>query len=215
MVNVISKISNGCRWRIKHFVAKQKSKIDFGSLRKLAPVSQCWGLDRGTPVDRYYIGKFLEQNKDDIKGAVLEFQNSHFTKKFGEDRIDVADTIDNAESNITTINADLRDTDSLPRDKYDCIICTQVLQLIDDTDLCIKNMKMMLKDDGVLLCTVPTTSKIAFEEDFDFWRFTKAGAKYVFEKNFDSNCLHITAYGNAFINTCFIQGIVVEDITRQ
>ena len=40
-------------------------------LRRLAPVSDKWGHDRGTPVDRWYIERFLERQAGDIRGRVL------------------------------------------------------------------------------------------------------------------------------------------------
>ena len=36
------------------------------------PMSDSWGFERGTPVDRYYIERFLERNADAIRGDVLE-----------------------------------------------------------------------------------------------------------------------------------------------
>ena len=35
--------------------------INFGDLRRLAPVSKEFGFERGLPVDRYYIEKFLAE----------------------------------------------------------------------------------------------------------------------------------------------------------
>ena len=31
-----------------------------GTLRRLTPLSQHWGADRGTPMDRYYVRRFLD-----------------------------------------------------------------------------------------------------------------------------------------------------------
>ncbi len=44
------------------------ANLDWGSLRKTEPVSRAWGLDRGTPVDRYYIAQFLDQHAAAITG---------------------------------------------------------------------------------------------------------------------------------------------------
>ena len=40
------------------------------------PVSDHWGWDRGTPVDRYYIEQFLAEHAADVRGRVLEVKDS-------------------------------------------------------------------------------------------------------------------------------------------
>jgi len=190
-------------------------KVDFGSLRKLTPVSECWGFDRGRPVDRYYIENFLERHQDDIRGTVLEIQNNRYTVRYGGDKVHCSETLDNESSNPTTYHLDLRESQNLPEERFDCIIFTQTLQLVDDVDAVIKNLYAMLKMGGVLLCTVPTVSKIAIEENCDYWRFTKAAARYLFKKKFNESKLYIEAFGNIFIGVCFLEGITVEEINKE
>ena len=192
-------------------------KINFGDLRRLTPVSRCWGFDRGAPIDRYYIEKFLEKNKAAIKGSVLEIQWAGYTRRFGGSKVRCSDVLDIDTSNkVATIYADLRVTRALPKEKYDCIIFTQTLQCIDNYDVVIKNLRGMLKENGVLLCTLPSVSRIDYKsgEKSDFWRFTKASARYIFKKHFAENKLQIHVYGNVFADICFLAGISVEEISR-
>ena len=44
-------------------------KVRMGSLRRVVPLSQEFGFDRGLPVDRFYIEAFLEENAELIVGA--------------------------------------------------------------------------------------------------------------------------------------------------
>jgi hypothetical protein len=44
--------------------------------RATAPVSADFGYDRGTPIDRYYIERFLNDERDSIRGQVLEVKDS-------------------------------------------------------------------------------------------------------------------------------------------
>src|SRR5690348_1817652 len=64
-----------------------------GSIRRTTPLSPIWGHDRGTPVDRYYIEQFLDRNRQDIRGRVLEIKDSSYTDRFGAgvERSDVLD----------------------------------------------------------------------------------------------------------------------------
>ena len=41
--------------------------VDFGGLRRLTPVSRAFGFDRGLPIDRYYIERFLAAHAEDAE----------------------------------------------------------------------------------------------------------------------------------------------------
>ena len=47
------------------------------------PISQKFGFDRGTPVDRYYIEVFLAAYSRDIRGRALEVGDASYCRKFG------------------------------------------------------------------------------------------------------------------------------------
>ena len=47
----------------------QPATLDWGDLRRLQPVSSVWGIDRGQPLDRYYIERFLNRHRKDIRGT--------------------------------------------------------------------------------------------------------------------------------------------------
>jgi hypothetical protein len=50
--------------------------VRFVSLRRVVPVSQIFGLERGHGIDRYYIERFLARHAEDVRGAVLEIPRS-------------------------------------------------------------------------------------------------------------------------------------------
>lgn len=54
---------------------------------KTRPVSKKFGADRGKAVDRYYIERFLEENKELIHGDCLEIAENTYTMRYGKDRI--------------------------------------------------------------------------------------------------------------------------------
>src|SRR5215208_965701 len=102
----------------------------WGGLRRTAPVSRNFGWDRGRPVDRWYIERFLERTAADIRGTVLEFGDDAYARRFGRElaRVDVADV--NPANEQAALTADLNSPGALPEATYDCIICTQVLLLV-------------------------------------------------------------------------------------
>ena len=74
-------------------------KVDFGSLRRLNPISTMFGYDRGRPIDRYYIENFLAYHADDIRGRVLEIGDDSYTRQFGGGRVEVSDVLHVTEGN--------------------------------------------------------------------------------------------------------------------
>ncbi|MEJ7787734.1 MAG: hypothetical protein WKF96_23275, partial [Solirubrobacteraceae bacterium] len=59
--------------------------VRLGSLGSSEPISSAWGFDRGLPVDRWYIERFLGQHRADVTGRVLEVKDSGYTDRFGHD----------------------------------------------------------------------------------------------------------------------------------
>jgi len=223
MLNLFEKVYSGIRWRVNKVFngtdpkerTRQKEPVVFGNLRRLHPFSRHWGMDRGQAIDRHYIESFLAKHAADIKGTVLEIQKNTYTLRYGGKKVTCSETMDNNSENPTTWKADLRDTQALPERRYDCIIFTQTLQLIDDVDKVIGNLHRMLKEGGVVLCTAPTTSKMASEENGDYWRFTKAAINYLFSRHFSKENLMVEAYGNIFVNICFLEGISQEEVNQE
>jgi SAM-dependent methyltransferase len=205
--------------------------VRFGSLRRVSPVSRDFGWDRGTPVDRYYIERFLERHAApradgarDIRGHVLEIGEDRYTRQFGRlgeaglgvDRVEVLDLDEGNPS--ATIVADLTSADHVPSRTFDCVICTQTLHLIYDVRAAIRAIHRLLKPGGVLLATVPGISQICPSDDElwdDYWRFTTRSARRITEEAFPARNVSVEAFGNVLTATAFLQGIVTEELDRE
>lgn len=73
---------------------------------------------------------------------------------------------------------------------FDCALCTDVLEHLKNPGKAIAETYRLLKLGGIAIYTVPLFWHL-HEQPRDFYRFTKYGLKYLFEKNgFD--CLEIT-----------------------
>jgi len=130
-------------------------KVRFGSLRRVTPISQQWGFDRGLPIDRYYIENFLAHHENDIRGRVLEIGDNSYTPKFGGNRVTKSDVLYVEEGNPkATIVADLTSANHISSNTFDCIILTQTLQLIYDVQAALQTSFRILKPGGVLLATL-------------------------------------------------------------
>jgi hypothetical protein len=133
----------------------------FGDLPR-EPLSDHYGLDRGTPVDRRYIEGFLSARRGVIHGAVLEVHDDTYTTRFGEDRVSRSIVVDiDATNPNATLIADLQLAGALPPDSYDCIILTQTLHLLRRPGVCVANCFAALRPGGGLLATAPSVSRVS------------------------------------------------------
>lgn len=185
-----------------------------GTLWRTTPLSDVWGLDRGTPVDRYYIEGFLEEHRSDIRGRVLEVQDGAYTQRFGVgvERRDVLD-IDPANARATIV-ADLAAADIIPSDTFDSFILTQTLQYLYDTRAALAHSHRILRPGGVLLATLPAVSRIdrALEER-DCWRFTSVSCSRLFGDAFGAEQVVVRSYGNVLTAIAFLTGMAREELS--
>lgn len=188
-----------------------------GTLRRTTPLSDHWGFERGTPVDRYYIQGFLEENRSDIRGRVLEVKDSSYTDKYGIG-VNQRDVLDiDAANPGSTIIADLAAAETISSDKFDCFILTQTLQLIYDTRAAITHAHRILRPGGVLLVTVPAVSRVATRYGLksDYWRFTAASCLRLLGDVFGAKQVTVRSYGNVLTGVAFLMGMAHEELSRR
>jgi hypothetical protein len=191
----------------------------FGSLRRLKPISPDWGMERGQPIDRYYIERFLEQHSSDIRGRVLEIGDNTYTRQFGQDKVSESVVLHVAEQkeHVTLIGS-LTDKTTIPAAGFDCFIVTQTLQAIFDIQSAIDTIYHGLRPGGVALITVPGISKIS-RYDMDrwgyYWSFTTRSAEALFGKAFPLDHLQIKTHGNVLSSVAFLHGLASQELRRK
>jgi GT2 family glycosyltransferase len=187
-----------------------------GTLRRTTPVSDCWGFDRGQPVDRYYIERFLTEYRRDIHGRVMEILDSTYTDRFGVNvtRSDVLDI--DPQNTKATFTADLAAADAVPDEIFDSVIVTQTLQLIFDTSAALRHLHRMLRPGGVLLATVPAVSRVSKRVGVtgDYWRFTVASCSRLAKEVFGDD-VTITAFGNVLSGIAFLTGMAKDELSPE
>jgi peptidoglycan/xylan/chitin deacetylase (PgdA/CDA1 family)/SAM-dependent methyltransferase len=179
------------------------------------PLSREWGFDRGTPIDRVYIEEFLARNRSDVTGRVLEVGDDTYTRRFGGDRVESRDVLHVSPGNPSaTLVADLTRADHIPDDTFDCVILTQTLQLIYDLPAAVAALARILKPGGVLLATVPGTTRTSRREWADgwFWSLTPASTRRLFEAHFPPEALEIQGHGNVMTASAFLYGLAAEEL---
>jgi SAM-dependent methyltransferase len=181
----------------------------------LEPVSRQFGFDRGKPVDRWYIERFLSEHRADVRGVVLEVAESTYTQWYGDGDVTRSDVLHHAGNNESTIVGDLTTGEGLPRAAYDCFICTQTLPFIYDVHAAVRGIARVLKPGGVVLATVPGISQVSREDKRDWgdwWRFTSQGTRRLFEEAFDN--VHVEAHGNVLSAAAFLYAYAAEELSE-
>lgn len=191
----------------------------FGSLRRVTPISDTFGYDRGLPIDRYYIERFLQEHSGTIRGRVLEVGDSTYTSRFGNDaaveRVDILDV--RADNPRATIVGDLTEPDRFSADAFDCVICTQTLPYIYDVHTAVRTLHRILRPGGTVLATVTSVSRVWTKGDRlygDYWRFTSRSSRLLFEQVFDSEQIAVESYGNVLAAASFLYGLATSELRR-
>jgi SAM-dependent methyltransferase len=194
----------------------QVGGVRFGDLDRLAPISRDWGFDRGLPIDRLYIERFLAAHAGDIRGRVLEVANNEYTRRFGGERVTRSDILHPFEGNPrATVIADLTVREPALEGQFDCIVCTQTLQFVYELREAVAQLHRWLKPGGTLLATVPGISQISredMEQTGDFWRFTDAAVRRMFGEAFGENEVEVETLGNVLAAVAFLHGVAAEEL---
>jgi SAM-dependent methyltransferase len=185
-------------------------------LTRLEPVSRVFGFDRGTPIDRWYIERFLHRHAADVHGRVLEVAEPTYTRRYGGARVTASDVLHAAPGNPeATLVGDLVSGDGLPEAAFDCFICTQTLHIVFDVAGAIAGARRVLRQDGVLLATLPGISQISREDRRafgDWWRFTADSAQRLFADAFGAEQVEVTTHGNVLVSAAFLYGFAAEEL---
>jgi len=207
---------SGRRWLIRATRRPSIGAVDLGDLDRLTPISRNWGFDRGTPIDRLYIERFIAANTADIRGRVLEVSNNDYTVRYGSGRVTQSDILHPSEGNPrATVIADLAQPEQRLEGLFDCIICTQTLQLVYEVRNAVSQLRLWLKPGGTLLATVPGISQISMHDmdaTGDYWRFTGAAVRKMFGAEFGMDAIKVEVLGNVLASVAFLEGISAEEL---
>lgn len=219
------KLLSGSARRLRGLLRRRESgpppgRIRFGDLRRLTPVSRRWGKDRGgLPVDRYYIERFLSAHAADIRGRVLEVGDDTYTRRFGGSGVERCDVLHAVPGNPkATFVADLaHGGNRLPAGAFDCVILTQVLQVIADPGAAVRTVHRILRPRGVLLATLAGISQVSrwdVERWGDYGRFTTLSARRLFAPVFPQDLVGVTSYGNVLTAVAFLHGLAAQELRK-
>ena len=173
------------------------------------PFSRKFGLERGSPVGRYYVERFLRKNAEFVTGPCLEFGDARYRALFpGAGEYHVIDVVRRPAVDFV---ADIHDPVGVPRDYFKSIICTQVLEHLAHPEKAAAAIFDLLAPGGVLLLTVPFINPVHYDPA-DFRRYTPEGVTLLLlDAGFDVE--QVDFGGNSLVGTGSLLGMVQEDFS--
>jgi len=199
-------------------LTRRARPVRWHDLRRLEPIDRRFGLSRGTPVDRFYVERFLAEHRSSIRGHVLEVGDARYTSKFGGSKVTASSVLHAVGGKPgANIVGDL--TKGLPgyAETFDCLILTQVLPFLFDVQAASRTIRSVCRAGGTALLTVSGISQISrYDMDRwgDYWRFTELSAKRLFSDAFGADNVEVISYGNVLAAVALLHGIAAEELTE-
>lgn len=180
------------------------------------PYSRKMGWERGTPIDRIYMERFLKKHRKKICGTVMEIAEDTYTKKYGSNvEKSMIFTADKKAAGRAIIG-DLQSGLGIREGLIDCFIITQTLPFIYDVQSSCENIVKSLKVGGYALITVRGISAVS-EYDAqrwgDYWGFTRQSLKKLFSMG-NVEIVDLVQYGNMKTAIGFLCGLAYEDLNK-
>jgi len=96
--------------------------------------------------------------------------------------------------------------------EFDSILCTQVLEHVDDVDGAFRELYRVLKSDGYLCITVPFIVRL-HGAPHDYWRFSEHGIEFLF-KRYGFKKVMIKPMGGFMTTQCFLWNYFIYEKLR-
>lgn len=182
------------------------------------PISAQFGTERGTPIDRYYIERFLAKRKEFITGDVLEIEDNSYTKLFGAK--ECQSLVMNVSSGAPNVDfvANLETGEGIREGVADCFICTQTLMYIYNLESAVNNIYTLLKRNGVLLLTcsgISQNSRRCMEYYGCTFNYNYEALIKLFGDNSKYEIIDCGSYGNVKTVCAHLAGLCQEDLKHE
>jgi SAM-dependent methyltransferase len=191
-------------------------RVRWGDLRRVEPISRTFGFERGTPIDRYYLDRFLADEAEAIRGVVGEISEARYAEAFGAGRVQRIEVIDIDPGNPrATIVADLTAPGSLPGASFDCLLVFQTLQYTHPLGTALRTCLDALAPGGTLLLALPGLAPhdTHVPIEGDHWRFLPAGVDALLREAAPRARVEVRGYGNLVAATAALHGLAAEELT--
>jgi len=170
-----------------------------------------YGFDRGTPIDRYYVGKFLSAHSALIRGRILEIQTTDHARRYGSGA-DVMHTLDINAAFHPTYLCDLAVADIVPSGSYDCFLLPNTLCFLRDLEAALRHARRIVRPGGAILATVPGFVPLT-PDVADYWHASAEGWREITARVWPDCETRVESHGNCLAAAAAMYGVAVEELT--
>ncbi len=185
----------------------------------IKPLSYNYGISRGGhSIARYYIDKFVEEQKKYIRGTVMEVGDARYTKWGGQNVKKSLVLVLGDGDGEKYVKGDLETGEGLEKETLDCFILTNVFSSLFNINEAIKNVGESLKKGGKAIITVPGIAALCraqYETYGQFWRFTPSSIERLLKEHIPDAKMKIRLYGNVKTSIAFLYGMTIEDLGQE
>jgi SAM-dependent methyltransferase len=191
-------------------LSRPVGEIDLGDLRRLAPFDPMFGFTRGTPIDRYYLERFIEHIRPEVRGAVLEIGGKRANREtYGFDAATEYRAMDIKRSPDVDLVGDVHDRGLIPPGTLDAIVIFNVLEHCARPWVVAENLRGWLRVGGKVFAMVPSVQRV-HRQPRDYWRPYPDGMEALFA---DFARCQLFVYGNPLTALAAIMGIAVQELS--
>jgi len=186
----------------------------WGNLRRTRPFSETFGFDRGTPVDRYYLHRFLERQRESITGRVLEIQSPGHALRYGH-HLTATDSIDIDPVHRPTYVCDLAASAGVvPDASYDCFLLPNTLAHLRDLEGSLREALRIVRPGGTILASTGTFVPL-IPDAADYWHLSAQGWREVVGRVWQGHDVQVEQHGNCLSAVAAMLGLANEELTRE
>lgn len=187
-------------------------EVDWGDFKRKVPICHACGFTRGTPIDRYYLSKFVAEIQDQVVGNVLEVGGVPKDKEFYDFSQRPEYRVLNLEPGPgVDLVGDVHNPALIAPDSLDSVVIFNVLEHCYAPWEAVQNIHRWLKVGGKCFCLVPNAQRL-HDRPADYWRPLPDGISLLF-KNFAKRKLSV--YGNPMSVVGIFHGIATEEMTKE
>ena len=184
-----------------------------------------FGYMSGTPVDRFLIGKAFESerffeslNQPDTQGIEvgdIEYLTTYF-KQVKKSKLTFLKDNPLSFKDKLEVAGDLTAPNCEVSNHYDVVIATQVLVFVEDDVQAIRNIKQMMKPNGLLIGSEPLVAPLSIYDDSRWGenrRYSPKSLRALLESEFE--VIEFNVLGNAVSSAALVLGIPMESLDKE
>jgi SAM-dependent methyltransferase len=185
--------------------------IDFGDFKRPVPFCPQFGGFRGSPVDRYYLDKFVAEIRSEVKGVTLEIGGSKANREVYDFTNATSYLAMDLQGEGLDIIGDAHDPKAVDEASLDSVVLFNVLEHCERPWLVVDNIYQWLKPRGEVFCMVPNAQRV-HRLPQDYWRIFPDAMNSLFAR-FPQRKLYV--YGNPLTTLAAYYGIAAEELSRE